>query len=267
MIVDSHTHCFPDHVADKAMAALHAAYRAVPVAVPTVSGLLAHMQEAGVDRSIIAPIATKPSQVGPINDWIISLRDDERLIPFGALHPRHPDLACEVTRLVEAGIRGVKLQPYFQGFRLEDQPTLRMFEIIKDRLLVLMHAGDEIVPLPDIQPTPERIARLLRYFPRLRLIAAHAGGYRMWDEVEKRLVGRNLLLDLSYVFGAIPPDQLLRIIQRHGPERIVWGSDFPWHSQVYSLNALRELGLPELQLRDILARNILRELSRAPGMP
>jgi predicted TIM-barrel fold metal-dependent hydrolase len=264
MIVDCHTHCFPDHLADKAMTALHAAYQAVPVATPTVSGLLRQMTEVGVNRAVVAPVATKPSQVGPINDWVISLQAEKQLIPFGSLHPRHPDLPCEVIRLVQAGIKGIKLQPHFQGFRLEDQPTLRMFEIIGDRLLVLMHAGDEIRSIADIQPTPERIARLLRYFPKLRLIAAHAGGYQMWDEVERRLVGRQLLLDLSYVFGHINPDQLKRIIQHHGPERIVWGSDFPWQSQGYSLSSLRELRLPEPQLRDIMARNILRELSLVP---
>jgi hypothetical protein len=88
MIIDCHTHVFPDDVAERAMAALHAASRAEP-----------------------------------INDWLLGL-SDERLIPFGAVHPHLEDVAGELDRLEQAGILGPKLQPFFQGFTLTDDRTL-----------------------------------------------------------------------------------------------------------------------------------------------
>ena len=260
MIIDCHTHVFPDDVAERAMAALHAAYQAEPVAVPTVSGLLAHMQQCGVDRAVLCPVATKPSQVQPINDWLLSL-SDERLIPFGAMHPHLDEAESELSRLEQAGILGLKLQPFFQGFTLDDDRTLALLESIGDRFAVLLHAGDEIFPLPDIQPTPQRLAWLLDQFPKLRLIAAHAGGYRLWDEVEEHLVGRRLLFDLSYTTGKADVAQLARIIAQHGYERVLWGSDFPWQAQDYALEGLRQLGLPQAQENAILSGNFTREVS------
>ncbi|MEI6499935.1 MAG: amidohydrolase family protein [Armatimonadota bacterium] len=260
MIIDCHTHVFPDDVAERAMAALHAAYQAEPVALPTVSGLLAHMRHCGVDRAVLCPVATKPSQVQPINDWLLGL-SEERLIPFGAIHPHLPDAAGELDRLEQAGVLGLKLQPFFQGFTFDDKRTLSLLEAIGDRFVVLLHAGDEIFPLPEIQPTPQRLAGLLEQFPKLRLIAAHAGGYQLWDEVEAHLVGRRLLFDISYTTGKADVAQLGRIIAQHGHERILWGSDFPWQAQDYALEGLRQLGLPEAQETAILSANFLREVS------
>lgn len=260
MIVDCHTHIFADEIAPKAMEALHAAYRAEPVALPTVAGVLAHMAQSGVDRAVICPVATKPAQVTPINDWLLSLHEP-RLIPFGAIHPHCDDAAAELDRLERAGVQGLKLQPFFQQFVLDDPQVAVLFELIADRFLVLMHAGDEIFPLPEIQPTPERLARLLDRFPKLRMIAAHAGGYKLWDEVERDLVGRNLLFDISYTTERAPVEQLRRIVLSHGPDKVLFGSDFPWQSQTMALAGLKALGLSPDQERAILGDNFLRAIA------
>lgn len=262
MIIDCHTHVFADEIAPKAMEALHAAYRAEPVTMPTVAGILRHMQECGVDRSVICPVATKPSQVGPINDWLLSL-NEQRLIPFGAIHPHLENAAGELDRLEAAGVVGLKLQPFFQQFVLDDPAFTTLLDRIADRFLVLLHAGDEIFPLPEIQPTPERLARLLDRFPKLRLIAAHAGGYKLWDDVERHLLGRELYFDISYTTERAPLEQLRRIVLGHGADRILWGSDFPWQSQCQALEGLRQLGLPEEQERGILGGNFLKAVGQA----
>jgi predicted TIM-barrel fold metal-dependent hydrolase len=261
MIIDCHTHVFADNIAPKAMEALHAAYRAEPVAMPTVAGILEHMAQSGVDVSVICPVATKPSQVQPINDWLLSLREP-RLQPLGAIHPHGADAAAELDRLEQAGVKGLKLQPFFQQFTLDDPQLVRLLDLITDRFLVLLHAGDEISPLTDIQPTPERLARLLDRFPKLRLIAAHAGGYQLWDDVERCLVGRDLLFDISYTTDKAPVEQLRRIVLNHGADKILWGSDFPWQSQTMALAGLKALGLSEEQERAILGDNFLRETAR-----
>lgn len=262
MIIDCHTHVFPDKIAKRAMRALHAAHGVTPVVLPTVAGLLAHMDESGVDRAVLCPVATKPSQAGPINTWLLG-QQNPRLIPFGAIHPHQLDAAAELERLEAAGVYGLKLQPFFQSFTLDDPRTRDLFDLIGDRFVVLLHGGDEIIPLHTIQPTPARLAQLLTDFPRLRLIVAHAGGYKLWDEVEEQLVGRNVLFDLSYTFGIAPDEQVRRIINCHGFERVLWGSDFPWQAESASLQGLRRLGLPEDQEEAILSGNFRRELPNA----
>ncbi len=238
------------------MAALQAEYQATPLAIPTIANLLEHMEATGVDAAVICPVATRPDQVRSINQWAAGL-DDERLIGFGALHPDCSHLDEEIQFLLDCGIRGVKLQPHFQGFELLAPETLHMLERIEGQLTVLLHAGQEIKTIQDVQPTPQRLLQLHQSFPHLQLILAHLGGYQMWDEVEEYLVGQNVYFDISYVFGYATDEQISRIIHHHGPQRIVFGSDFPWQSPAEVLAGLDRIQLEPSQRRMILSQNLI----------
>ena len=238
------------------MAALSAQYQAAPLARPTVAGLLQHLAATGVDAAVICPVATRPDQVSSINRWVVGLNDD-RLISFGALHPDGEDLDEQIEFLTDHGIRGVKIQPHFQEFGLLAPATLRMFDKIAGRLIVLLHGGQEIRPIDDVQPPPPRLLELHRRFPDMQLIIAHLGGYQMWDEVEEYLVGQDLHLDISYVFEYATDEQIARIIRRHGPDRILFGSDFPWQSPAEVLAGLDRLQLNPTEQRMILSENLI----------
>ena len=256
MVIDSHTHIFPEHVVDRAMEALGARYGARPVGRPTPDGLLRHMDECGVDRAVVLAVATRPDQVESITSWFTGLLAEGRFIPFPSLHPHSTDLEGDVRRVVEAGLRGVKLQPHFQGFSLSDPQFLRMLELIGDRLVVLMHGGQEIVNIDDVQPTPARLIALHERFPAVRFVCAHLGAFRYWDEVEQCMVGRSVTLDASYVFGICPDERIARIIRAHGADRVVWGSDFPWQTQAEGLAGIARLGLSENETRQILGGSL-----------
>jgi predicted TIM-barrel fold metal-dependent hydrolase len=259
MVTDCHAHIFPEHVVDRAMEALSQRYQAQPVARPTPAELLRIMDRDGVERAVVVAVATRPTQVPSINDWLLHL-NQPRLIPFGALHPHYEDVTGEVERLLDAGIKGVKLQPHFQEYSLDDPATLRMFEIIGDRLVVLLHGGNEIIPIPDVQPTPQRVRSLHRRFPQVRFIVAHLGASGMWDDVEEHLVGEDVYFDASYVFDICSDEQIERIIRNHGPQRIVWGSDFPWQAPEQGLRGVARLGLTEPEKAAILGGNLARLL-------
>ncbi|HOV70056.1 MAG TPA: amidohydrolase, partial [Clostridia bacterium] len=90
MIIDFHAHAFPDSLAPRAMQTLSAGCGIQPCTDGTVSGLIKNMEKAGVDISVIQPVATKPSQVDSINNWIAQI-NNPRIIPFGAIHPDTQD--------------------------------------------------------------------------------------------------------------------------------------------------------------------------------
>jgi len=259
MVIDCHAHIFPEHVVDRAMEALRARYGIDPVVQPTPDELLRIMDRDGVDCAIAVAVATRPSQVPSINDWLLNL-NRPRLIPFGALHPHYEDIPGEIRRLLDAGIKGIKLQPHFQDYRLDDPATLRMFEIIGDRMVVLLHGGNEIIPIPDVQPTPPRVRSLLRQFPQVRFIIAHLGASGLWDDVEEHLVGENAYFDASYVFDICSDEQIERIIRNHGPQRVLWGSDFPWQAPEQGLRGVARLGLTDAEKAGILGGNLARLL-------
>jgi len=261
-IIDFHTHIFPEHVAEKAMVALGETYGARPEGVATLSGLREAMDEAGVERAVLCPVATRPEQVPSINRWIVRANeglDRPRFFPFGALHPDFPEPEAELAYLRDQGVRGIKLQPHFQSYALEDPATLRMFELLED-FVVLLHAGQEIKPIPHVPTTPEKLRALHERFPRQRLVIAHLGGYKMWEEAEACLVGQEVYLDLAYTFGKLGDADIARIIAAHGAERVVFASDYPWQRPAEALADLRRLGLPPEQERLILSENAARLL-------
>jgi len=212
-----------------------------------------------VDAAVICPVATSPDQVRSINRWMVSLAS-ERLIPLGALHPADSHWDEQIEFLIDHGIRGVKFQPHFQKFELLAPATLEKLEKLAGRLFVVLHAGQEIQPIAHVEPTPQRLLELHRILPELQFIAAHLGSYQMWDEVEQYLIGEDMYMDISYVFNRASDEQIARIIRNHGPEHILFASDFPWQSPSEVLAGLNRLDLSEEQRAMILGANTARLL-------
>jgi len=259
-IIDGHAHIFPDHVADRAVERLGELYDARPVRRPVLSELIAEMDASGVSRAVFAPVSTRPDQVPSINDFALGMVEHPRMIPLGTLHPHFEDVPAEIERLLAGGVLGVKLQPFFQGFDFEDPRSDAMFDAIGQRLVVLMHGGQEIVEISPVIPNAAALARLLERHPKLRMIVAHMGGYEMWEGVDEHLVGMPVHFDLSYTFDRAPDELIMDICSRHGWERIVFGSDFPWMSQAQALAGLRRLGLDDATFTAVASGNLKRLL-------
>ncbi len=254
MIIDVHTHIFPDQIAKRVVEQLSADGEVPAYLDGTLGSLLASMDKAGIDVSLIAPVSTRPSQVESINDFSASVASD-RIIPFGSLHPEFSEVEKEIQRMTAMGIRGIKLHPEYQEFHPDDQDVFPMFELLeKAGFIVLFHAGYD-VEIPTLHGTPERFARLHEAFPRLRMILAHLGSWRMWDEVEEYLVGKPVYLDTSYVFDDIHPEQFRRIISNHHPDKVLFGTDSPWTDQSVEVRRMRDAGLSVDVLERILGEN------------
>ena len=227
MVIDIHTHAFADAIAAAAMGALEAESGYPGSFDGTVSGLLAIMDNAGIDAAAIQPVATKPSQVRTINDWIARVAS-KRIVPFGAMHPELDDPAGEIARMAGSGICGFKMHPEYQRFSPDDPALAGLFDAASEAgLIVLFHAGRDIA-IPTLRGTPEAFARVSLRHPGLKIILAHMGGFQLWDEVREHLIGRDVYLDTSYTLGHLPDEEFLEMIEAHGPERILFGTDAPW---------------------------------------
>ena len=259
-VIDFHTHAFPEKVVERAMEHLEEVYQTKAPFDGRVGTLLRHMDESGVDISVILPVATKPSQVESINTWAAEVQS-ERLVCFGALHPDYPRPRAEIRRMRRMGLRGVKFHPNFQEFHPDDERMFPIYEALAEEgLVVLFHAGNDMRPRERVFASPERIAKVAERFPGLRLVAAHLGGYLMWREAEEHLVGHPVWLDLSYVFAALPTREVARLVRLHGPDRVLFGTDFPFARQDETIERVRSLGLSEAELGAILGGNAERLL-------
>lgn len=259
-VIDFHVHAFPDELASRAMEQLSEHSGVAPSYDGTISGLRCSMVRAGISASVLQPVATKPSQVRSINDWAASLREDW-LIPFGAIHPDFEDPRGELERIHILGIRGVKIHGDYQGSFVDDERYMPIYEALEDLgMILLFHAGVDIGLPPPVHATPERILKVHEAFPRLRIVAAHMGGFKMWDEVEECLLGRGIYFDTSYVRTFMEDERALRMMREHGLERILFATDAPWADQREEISWITSLGLSEDELAKILSENAVKLL-------
>jgi len=228
-----------------------------------VDGLLRHMDEAGVSHGVVLCIATNPKQQKSVNDFAASI-PNERLTAFGSVHPFAPDAMEELDRLHALGIRGIKLHPQYQGFAVDDERVFPLYaKMAALGMPVVFHAGVDIgFPAPYLCE-PEALARALPAFSGSAVVAAHMGGYMRWDEVEKHLVGQPVYLDTAYCYSRIATLPAKRMIENHGPQNVLFGSDCPWARMEDEIRFVRSLGLEPWAEEAILGKNAERLLGLA----
>ena len=263
MIIDFHTHCFPDKLAERAVSALESFANIKAHLRGSRAELIESMRQAGVDLAVNLPVATSQEQVDSINQWAVA-NNAAPVYSFGAIHPNHPDPDTALARLRAQGVRGVKMHPEYQAFTLGDQRLDRICAAcVRHNMTVCFHAGEDLgFPNPP-RSNPAAFAALLDRHPKLRAVLAHLGSWRMWDEVERHLAGREVYLDCSFVHEHLDADLALAIIRRHGADKVLFASDSPWGDQAGTLAWLRALPLSGPELEKILGGNAVRLL----GLP
>lgn len=243
MIVDFHVHCFTDELAKKAVNTLSQRAGTPPRVDGTVQGVRDSMKKAGVDYSVLLPIATKPTQTEVINNWAASVQGDG-IIAFGSIHPDYTEWKKELKRIKDLGLKGIKLHPDYQLFYIDDKRMYPIYEYMFSLGLVLVfHAGRDIGLPEPYHCTPDRLYKLVCDFNGAKIIAAHMGSFSYWDDVEKYLVGTDIYFDTSYSLGCISDEQAKRIILNHGYEKVLFATDSPWTDQREEIEKLRNLKL------------------------
>lgn len=258
-VVDSHVHLYPDPLALKVTPALASRFGNAPAFDGTVGGCIAKNATSGILASLNLPVATKPDSVGGTNRFwsgYAPARSKGGVFSLASFHPQVEDKAAEVARIAEAGFTGIKFHPEYQLFGFNDAGMDDAWAAMSDfGLVAYLHAGGERVFKPPYRSTPSDVATLQQRFPKLKIVAAHLGGFGMWDEAEAALVGTSVYLDLSHTFFWMPDAQILRMVKAHGAERILFGTDAPWQDQGEVLEAFLKLPLAEPERRAICHTN------------
>jgi len=280
-MIDFHTHTFPDHIAPAAIAKLQAASHSRAFTDGTMQGLKDSMARAGLAYSVVLPVATNPLKVSSMNDVSLHLTGQDGLIYFGCMHPDAENWHEELGRIAQAGLKGIKIHPVYQHTDIDDSRFLRILERCGELgLIVAMHAGDDIGFPGEVRCTPQMIARALRQVGPVKLVAAHMGGWRNWEQVAEHLLDTSAYLDTAFSLGAISPLEegyyspaelamlqnkaFCQLVHAFGAHRILFGTDSPWDDQAKALQALLALPLTAKEKEQILSRSA-RELLALPG--
>ena len=264
MLIDFHIHAFADRIAARAMEKLTATCHVPAFTDGTLSDALRCFDEWGVDRGVLLPIATKPSQQRTINDWAAE-NDGGSIISFGSVHPDADDLFEEMYRVKELGLHGFKLHPEYQGFFIGERRLDPMLsELEKLGMPVTVHAGLDPISPEITYCMPEPAAEMIKRHPKLRIILAHMGGNEFWQQSLDHICGLDgeVYLDTAYSLY-IPDDLFLKMIKKHGADRILFASDCPWQSAELMYKKIDSLALSDDDKEKIFFRNALSVLKMA----
>lgn len=238
-IIDTHTHVFPDKLAAHATGAITVPGFYEPHYDGTLSGLIASMDAHGIAQAWTIPVATKAKQVATINSFAQSQVDNDRVVPFGAMHPDVENPRELLSTYHEMGFSGFKIHPDYVDCAPTDPRMEAIYEAAVDfNLIAYFHAGDD-ENHHDKVGNPREFAAVNEQYPGLKMVCAHFGSLWMWDEVEELLVGRdNIWFDTAYTFGdrGISAEQFLRMAKAHGYDKITFGTDGPWTDPQDSLD-------------------------------
>lgn len=274
MMIDFHTHVFPDEVASDAIskmeeeAAANGKYSVKAKLAGTAKALEDKARENGIDWSIVLPVATSPRQVESIN--LFAARANENsvrtgLFSLGAIHPDNENYKEILRGLKAREIKGIKLHPDYQGAYVDDMRYLRIMDFAADLdLVIVVHAGTDIGKPQEAHSTVDRLCTVDDVLAYPKLVLAHMGGYDRWEEVEQKLLGRNIYLDTAMCFEEEIPhmsaEQFRRFVDKHGFKRILFGTDSPWADQGRSVEMIKSAGLLKEQEAAILGGNALQLL-------
>lgn len=257
LIIDFHTHCFPDKIAAKALEQLRLRSGITrPFHDGSVNGLISLQKKDGVDYSVVLNIATNPHQQTKVNDFAISLKEVDGVIPFGSVHPDSPDALSELERLRENGIKGVKLHPDYQNFFANEKRMLPIYEKLGELgFITLFHCGYDIGYPEPVHCTAKALAEILPAFGGAPVVAAHFGGIWSMPDTKKYLAGKNVYLDTAYCYGTVTPRYAKEIIDIHGADKILFGSDAPWNEPSQDIELIKCFGLNGAEEKAVLGEN------------
>lgn len=253
-IIDAHCHIYPDKIAEKASESTGKFYD-IPMCLDgKISTLTKHGDNAGITHYIVQSVATTPKQVSSINNFIAEsvAQSNGKFTGLGTLHPDSVDIKADVDEIISLGLKGVKLHPDIQQFKIDDYRMLKIYELCEGRLPVLMHTGDHRYDLSN----PNRMIPILDIYKNLTVIGAHFGGWSVWEEATKKLCGyENFYVDCSSSLYAITPEKAKELIMAYGTHKVLFGTDYPMWEPKTEIERFMQIDLTDNEREDIFFNN------------
>jgi len=283
MIIDIHTHVFPEKIAESALRSMQGNSHTALYSDGTAGGLRAGMARAGIGLSVVQPVATNPAKLARLNDSVLEINRgtaETGILSFGAMHPACETWEEEMERLARAGVKGIKLHPCYENVGIDDPRTVRILKRCREYgMIVLIHSGWDVGLPGSDAALPAKTRRALDAAGNVTMIAAHMGGWDCWEEAADLLAETGVYIDTAFSLGRIMPapgdsrwtgdeadmlsaERFCALADRYGTDRVLFGTDSPWTDPEEELAKIRALPLPAEAVEGILGGNAEKLLGR-----
>ena len=256
-IIDVHTHIWPDKISVRAADNIVNYYSLPRQGDGSVNGIFKGAEGFDNIRFVISSATLKPDTAHAMvgNDFLIeAAKNDSRFIPLASFHPfmGFDEAVGELERSKSLGAKGIKIHSDFQRFYVDDENAIEIYkEAARLELPILFHVGDKNTEFS----TPKRVRKILERIPELTIIAAHMCGYGVWDEAKEYLIGTPVYTDTSEARLGMDAKGLYELIEAHGVDKVMFGSDYPLWNTGFAFRQLEESGLSEAEKDKIYSGN------------
>ncbi len=236
MIIDFHTHVFPEKIAKNTINALAERSNGKPSTDGTVDGMILALERANADIAVALPVLTKPTQFESVLRYACTINErfkneqKRKIISFAGIHPLCDDIDGKIALVKSLGIKGVKIHPDYQGTFIDDEGYIEILECAKKYdLIVVTHSGidDGYVDEP-VRCPPERVAKVIKQVEHEKFVLGHYGAHKQWEQVLDLLVGENIYFDTAFTLHEINEDLFKKILSKHGEDKVLFATDCPW---------------------------------------
>lgn len=246
--IDIHTHIYPDMVAEKAAQSIRDFYKIGDTMNGTVQMLLDRGGQVGIEKFVALPVAIRADRVQSINNFIHQQTlEHDCFVGFGTVHADMQDIPGEVERIIGMGLRGIKIHPDCQKFDIDDPKLFPLYDSIQGRIPIILHMGDQRYS----HSHPARLRHIMDEFPKLEVIAAHFGGYTVYETARRELQDTNCIMDVSSSLMFMEPGVAEKYINLYGAERLAFGTDYPLWDPVKEVQRFLDLKITPEQKEQI----------------
>ncbi|MBE7089948.1 MAG: hypothetical protein E7362_04005 [Clostridiales bacterium] len=254
MIIDFHTHVFPEKIAQKTIDLLTKKANGTPSTNGTIEGLIEAMKRGNADIAVTLPVLTKASQFDSVTKFAIEINErfkdvtDHKLISFGGMHPECEDIEGKMRYLKENGIKGVKIHPDYQNTFIDHEGYYQILKTAKDLdMIVVTHSGvDDGYIGESVKCPPLMVKKVLERLGGFsKFVLGHYGAHKQWYEVLDLLAGEDVYFDTAFTFHEIDEKLFKKILSKHGEDKILFATDCPWRDIKDDVAILKSFNLPK----------------------
>ena len=253
-IIDCHTHIYPDTIAKRGTESICEFYDLKSDMTGSANVLLDEGKKAGIEKFLLLPVAVNEKHVRQINEFTRrQINEHPEFFGFATVHPNMEDMLGEVEYAFDMlSLRGIKIHPDTQRFSIDDKRLYPLYDALQEKgMPILIHTGDFRYEYS----RPEKLKKILHEFPHLTVIAAHLGGWSLFDVAYENLKDENCYLDISSSMMFISLEEVAGYVHGYGADRVLFGTDFPLWKPEKEVESFMKLDLTDDEREKIAYRN------------